>query len=320
MKFITIDEAVDYLMNIAPIISKEEANERNILFASREGDKLVFVATKLDCKLLRNHFRNLLTGLKWQEFNEDELVNLANNGTNKFFSPFEKMMTKTPPGPQSWGQRFLSILKRKYPFWQQAQSGPSYGLMGENLFPEADNDSNNRALNCGDSSFDPQDDRAYIQYAFQEIEDELIFNPKGWQRNIEAVIALINAGMLIWTAIYSVVFTSIDGTQYTFMTAIVVNFLVFTFFLYLLFFVVRKTVCCLCVHYRVIRPVEEYKNICKRFFFILLIPSVYFFYVYILWLIPRFVVVYDKTIFQRLREQFRVSSFLRSTKIALTLM
>jgi hypothetical protein len=150
-----------------------------------------------------------------------------------------------------------------------------------------------------DSSFDPRDDRAYIGFAFQEIEDEILLSPEWWDRNIGAVIALIQACMHLWIIIYIRLFTSIDSTQRAFMTIIVVNFFVFHFFLCFLFFLIRKVVYRLCLYYRVIRTVEEYKKFCKSFFYILLVPVLYCFCIYIFWFISTSLVVYDKTIFQR---------------------
>jgi hypothetical protein len=134
-----------------------------------------------------------------------------------------------------------------------------------------------------DSSYDTWDNRAYIQFAFQEIENEIYLDPEWWKRNIEIVVI----GLLGFLAFCSIIYLfvlkpfPIRGT----VIAVGLNFYAFRYFLYVLFFIVRKIVYCLCLHYRLIRTIEGYKNICKSFFLALIIPVPYCFYTSIRWIL-----------------------------------
>jgi hypothetical protein len=182
---------------------------------------------------------------------------------------------------------------------QRAQFEPSSSFIGENFSQGADNGSKECDMRSNDSSFELQDDRDYVRHAFQEIEDELYLNPEWWRR-IEAPIVWIVVLGWVWTEIYLALYTSYTfsarrrvGRRVRNSVAFIqiINLVGFYFLLCFLFCIVRKIVYYLCVRYGVVRPVEEYINICKWCFFILLIPLLYFFHFYILWCLSAYVVV-----------------------------
>jgi hypothetical protein len=167
---------------------------------------------------------------------------------------------------------------------QRAQFEPSSSSIGESFSLGADNGSNVRGMRSNDSSFELQDDRDYVRCAFKEIEDEIDLNPEWWRRNIEVNLVWIQLLMFLWSIIYLLLLRPI-GTVRKISVVLWINFIAFHFFLCFLFFLVRKFAYWLCAYYRLIRSIEKYKNICKRFFFVLVVPALYFFCVYICWLI-----------------------------------
>jgi hypothetical protein len=146
----------------------------------------------------------------------------------------------------------------------------------------------------GYASFDPQDDRAYIRYAFREIEDEIDLDPEWWRGNIGPVLSLNFLFMFLFYAPYLYLTRTIVANGYgswrQFFIMMNLNFYAFMFFLYVLFSIVIKIVRCLCVRCRWVRTIEEYKDICKWTFYVLSVLMLCgFVNVYIPWLISDYV-------------------------------